>query len=107
MHITPRCVCVGVCVCMCVYIFVIMQCINGRVSDSGDVKFSFIFHLSAGSGLSLILYRYFTSYKLMSDFANIFLFFESRRGRDFPHLSRPVPGTTHPLTQWVPGHSGG
>jgi len=26
-------------------------------------------------------------------------------GRDFPHLSRPVQGPTHPPIQWVPGFS--
>jgi hypothetical protein len=30
---------------------------------------------------------------------------ESRRGRDFPHLSRPVLGSTQPPIQWVPGLS--
>jgi hypothetical protein len=28
---------------------------------------------------------------------------ESRWGRDFSHLSRPVLGTTQPPIQWVPG----
>ena len=27
---------------------------------------------------------------------------ESRRGRDFPYLSRPALGTTQPPVQWVP-----
>jgi hypothetical protein len=26
-------------------------------------------------------------------------------GQDFPHLSRPVPGSTQPPVQWVPGLS--
>jgi hypothetical protein len=29
---------------------------------------------------------------------------ESRWGRDFPHLSRPVLWPTEPPVQWVPGH---
>jgi hypothetical protein len=32
---------------------------------------------------------------------------ESRWGRDFPHLSRPVLGSTQPPIQWVPGFSWG
>jgi hypothetical protein len=28
-------------------------------------------------------------------------------GRDFPHLSRPALGHTHPPVQWVPGLSRG
>ena len=32
---------------------------------------------------------------------------ESRWGRDFPHLSRPVPGATQTPVQWVPGLSWG
>jgi hypothetical protein len=28
---------------------------------------------------------------------------ESRWGRDFPHLSRPVLGATQPPSKWVPG----
>jgi len=28
---------------------------------------------------------------------------ESRRGRDFPHLSRPTLEPTQPPVQWVPG----
>ena len=32
---------------------------------------------------------------------------ESRRGRDFPHLSRPVLGFTQPPVHWVPGLSRG
>jgi len=32
---------------------------------------------------------------------------ESRWGRDFPHLSRPVLGPTQPPVQWVSGLSPG
>jgi hypothetical protein len=32
---------------------------------------------------------------------------ESRSGRDFPHLSRPVLGPTQPPVQWVLGISRG
>ena len=32
---------------------------------------------------------------------------ESRWGRDFPHLSTPVLGPTHPPVQWVPRLSQG
>jgi hypothetical protein len=32
---------------------------------------------------------------------------ESRCGRDFPHLSRPVLGFIQPPIQWVPGISRG
>jgi hypothetical protein len=32
---------------------------------------------------------------------------ESRRGRDFTHLSRPAPRPTQPPVQWVPGLSRG
>jgi hypothetical protein len=32
---------------------------------------------------------------------------ESRWGRDFPHLSRPVMRPTQPPVQWVPGLSQG
>jgi hypothetical protein len=28
---------------------------------------------------------------------------ESRWKRDFPHLSKPVLGTTQPPVQWIPG----
>ena len=32
---------------------------------------------------------------------------QSQWERDFPHLSRPALGTTHPPVQWVPGLSRG
>jgi hypothetical protein len=32
---------------------------------------------------------------------------ESRWRRDFPHLSRPAPGSTQPPVQWIPGLSRG
>jgi hypothetical protein len=32
---------------------------------------------------------------------------ESQWGRDFPHLSRPVPRPTQPPVQWVPAFPGG
>jgi len=33
--------------------------------------------------------------------------FEFRWGRNFPHLSRPALGYTHPPVQWIPGLSRG
>jgi hypothetical protein len=32
---------------------------------------------------------------------------ESRRGRDLPHRSKPIPGPTQLPIQWVPGLSQG
>jgi hypothetical protein len=32
---------------------------------------------------------------------------ESRRGRDFPHQSKPTLGPTQPPIEWVPGLSRG